>query len=97
MHDAVIASTYNPVDVLAELFKEGANDPSKLMEHPSPPGTKNKTMRTDLMSFQVRSSPFFVEFKLTLRCSGKDWPGWSRWSTHNSRRLSTTILYNSGS
>ena len=53
MHDAVEASTYNPVDVLAELFREGANDPSKLVEHPCPPGTKDKTMRTDLMPFQV--------------------------------------------
>ena len=55
------ASTYNPVDVLAELFQEGANDPSKLMEHPCPPGKKDKTMRTDLMPFQVRRRSFPFE------------------------------------
>lgn len=41
-------------DMLGELFKEGAMDPSHLPTHPCPPGKKDDTMRTDLMDFQVR-------------------------------------------
>ena len=40
-------------DMLAEMFKEGAMDPSRLPIHPCPPGKKDKSMRTDLMDFQV--------------------------------------------
>lgn len=43
-------------DVLGELFKEGGMDPSHLPFHPCPPGKKDKTMRTDLMPFQVRQA-----------------------------------------
>jgi SWI/SNF-related matrix-associated actin-dependent regulator of chromatin subfamily A3 len=43
-------------DMLGELFKEGAMDPSHLPMHPCPPGKKDDTMRTDLMDFQVRAS-----------------------------------------
>lgn len=40
-------------DLLGELFKEGMDDPSSLPIHPCPPGKKDKTMRSDLMTFQV--------------------------------------------
>lgn len=40
-------------DMLGELFREGAMDPSHLPVHPCPPGKKDDTMRTDLMEFQV--------------------------------------------
>lgn len=43
-----------PPDMLAELFKEGGNDPTRLPLHPCPPGKKDKSMRSDLMDFQVR-------------------------------------------
>lgn len=51
-------------DMLAELFKEGAMDPSHLPPHPCPPGKKDDTMRTDLMDFQVR---FRVRSRSALR------------------------------
>lgn len=49
-------------DLLAELFKEGGSDPSALPTHPCPPGKKDKTMRSELMPFQVRL--------FRLRCLG---------------------------
>lgn len=45
-------------DVLAELFKEGGIDVASLPIHPCPPGKKDKTMRSELMTFQVRPAGF---------------------------------------
>lgn len=46
-------------DILDVLFKEGAEDPSTLTQHPDPPCRKNNLMRSDLMGFQVESDSVF--------------------------------------
>lgn len=53
MHASIQVNSSTSSDVLAELFKEGSVDPSLLMIHPCPPGKKDKSMRSDLMEFQV--------------------------------------------
>lgn len=54
MLDSIEVSDRLNSDVMATLFREsGASDPSKLLIHPCPPGKKDKTMRSELMTFQV--------------------------------------------
>lgn len=63
MHASIQINSSTSSDVLAELFKEGSVDPSLLMIHPCPPGKKDKSMRSDLMEFQVSRFGFDTEFR----------------------------------
>ncbi|KAM0791191.1 hypothetical protein ACM66B_005674 [Microbotryomycetes sp. NB124-2] len=50
-------------DVLAELFKKGSVDPARLPMHPSPPGRKDDTMRTDLLPFQRQGLAWMIRME----------------------------------
>lgn len=72
IESTLFAERLASVDMIASLFAEGGLDPCALPDHPCPPGKKDRTMRTDLMPFQVRPSPALA--LLTLY-SVKDWLG----------------------
>lgn len=96
MENSVYEEKFAPLDILGELFKEGGQDPAALMEHPCPPGKKDKTMRTDLMSFQVGYF-FFSWFEFTdesileTRISLDDQYGTSKVTGECGRSASTIV------
>lgn len=50
-------------DLLASLFKEGAMDPTALVEHPCPPGKKDGSMRTNLLPFQKQGLAWMIKME----------------------------------
>lgn len=50
-------------NLLGQLFREGAMDPTTLPDHPCPPGKKDRTMRTDLMPFQRQGLAWMIRME----------------------------------
>lgn len=64
--EAIVGGAQAPrpaTDILAQLFKEGGQDPATLPPHPCPPGRLDKTMRTDLMRFQSQGLAWMIRME----------------------------------
>ncbi|GJN90882.1 hypothetical protein Rhopal_003896-T1 [Rhodotorula paludigena] len=63
MRQSILLDKGKKVDLLGSIFQEGGNDPALLPSHPSPPGKKDGSMKSNLLPFQRQGLAWMIRME----------------------------------